>query len=113
MSKHVIEAKNSKHRCTVGWDRGMSTFFAIVIDVELEKQAEVETSRCIEPVVCWIGADRVGEVETVEALAERLSEYAEISEDVRETLRRDKANAEPPTEGQRRGQEFIEGARSV
>lgn len=111
MSRHTIPAKDANHRCTVGYDRGMSTFFAQVIDLKLEAEAATATDRCVEPVVFWIGADRVGEVETVEALAERLAEFAEISDEVREQLRRDRAACEPPTGPQRTAQQFIERER--
>lgn len=130
MSRHVIPAINPTHEVVVGWDKGMSTFFGTVTDPDLERRAsdagdrvaeavaagrtpdpEDEKLSMTETILLWVGASRVGEVQTVEELAGELAEYAEIPDEVREQLRRDRGQAGPPSAAQRAGQVFIEGAR--
>ena len=113
MSRHEIKPKNQAHTCTVGYDRGMKTFFAQVQDSTVERLADEAAARLadacdrgVKPdpadvraserssTIFWIGADSVGQIPTVELLAEQLSPYAELDAETVETLRRDQREAE-------------------
>lgn len=121
MSRHTIEAEEpGRYEIVVGYDPPLDSFFGQVIDREvharLERaQEEREQSyseaaaRGVKPetvedetaeedyFTLWVGTT-VGEVPTVEALAEALSRYAALTPEMRETLRRDREReAHPPT----------------
>ncbi len=127
MSRRIIPAKQPGHECVVGWDKGMSTFFAQVTDTELEERANAAAERVVEAegagrtpdpedeklsnaeaMLLWVGARRVGEIQTVEELAGLVAEYATIEPEVMEALRGDRATAGEPSASQRAGQRFIE-----
>jgi hypothetical protein len=127
MSRHTIPAREEQYSIVVGYDRGMSSFFGIVTDIEIERKADEAAERVTqaeinketpaaedlrlcdaEAVAYWIGAACVGEIRTVEDLAERMKAYAEIAPEMLETLRRDHEQAGEPSEAQRIGQRFIE-----
>lgn len=128
VSRHQIPALLTNHICIVGYDRGMKTFFATVEDNEIQRLAFEAADRVsdahnqhIEPsaddvemcereaLIFWIGADKVGQVPTVEALAEHLKPYAEISEEMLKTLRGDQQREEetPRSRFQLEMQQFI------
>lgn len=116
MSRHTIEAKEQgRYEIIVGYDPPLDSFFGQVIDREVRARLERERaysealSRGVEPetnddeaadedyFTLWTGTT-VGEVPTVEALAEALSRYAALTPEMRETLRRDREReAHPPT----------------
>jgi hypothetical protein len=115
MSRRQIPALNPKLICVVGYDRGMSTFFAQVEDPEIESAASAAADRVAEAyeahrepdaedvrlseresLLLWIGADCIGQVKTVEALAELLKDYAVIEPSMMETLRADREREEAP-----------------
>ena len=121
MSRHTIEAEEpGRYEIIVGYDPPLDSFFGQVIDRELRarleraheerEQAYSEAlSRGVEPetdedetadedyFTLWSGTS-VGEVPTVEALAEALSRYAVLTPEMREMLRRDREReAHPPT----------------
>ena len=129
MSRHEIKTRSEKHVCVVGYDHGMKTFFVQVKDAEVERLAEEAMVRIDEAcandrepdpgdyraadrdaMVLWAGAERVGEVPSVEVLAVLLKPYAEISDEMMETLRREQAEAEakPRTSHQINMLEFIQ-----
>lgn len=128
MSRHTVTPNNSNHSCVVGWDNGLNTFFATIIDKGVEREAVEATMRiekafeenkvpCIkdsytanrDSVVLWVGADRVGEVTSVEDLAGLLEPYAVLSPELLETLNNDRASALtlPRSDHQRQMQKFI------
>lgn len=127
MSRHQIPAINPAHVCTVGYDRGMKTFFAQVQDPEIERLADEAADRVAEDcdrhrlpdpadvaaserdsLVFWIGADTVGQVPTVAILVERLKPYAEIAPEMIETLRADQRSAEAqPRNGHERAMQQL------
>lgn len=128
MSRNSLTPKNKNHSVVVGWDNGMKSFFATVIDREVERLAEEATLRVEaafeeqrepsaadsqaanrDPVVFWIGAARIGEVQTVEELTRLLEPYADVSPEMAETLRGDRAREEqiPDTDHQRQMRRFI------
>lgn len=128
MSRHEIAAKHENHKCVVGYDRGMSSFFAQVEDREIEQLASDAAERVAdayaqhrEPsdadaeacernaMVFWIGADFIGQIPTVEMLVEQLRPYAEIAPAMVEQLRADQqaAEAQPSTGHQRAMQQFV------
>jgi hypothetical protein len=115
MSRREIVALNPNHLCVVGYDRGMSTFFCQVTDREIERRAEAAAERVaeayeagrepdagdlddsdLEALILWLGADQIGQVETVEELAGRLRDYALIGPEMLETLREDRQREEAP-----------------
>lgn len=126
MSRHIIPTRGPEFSCVVGYDRGMSTYFAIVTDIEIERKAEEATARVLaaetnsrtpeaedlklcdaEAVVLWVGAGRVAEIGTVFELAAKVSAYADIDGVMHERLRQDEREAGEPTEAQQIGQAFI------
>ncbi|HEY0171785.1 MAG TPA: hypothetical protein VGB98_12240 [Pyrinomonadaceae bacterium] len=126
MSRRKITGKNPNHECVVGWDTGMSTFFGMVTDAELEQRASAAGDRVaealgagrtpdpdderlsnVETILLWVGASRVGEIQTVEELAGLMEPFATVEADVLEALRADRATAGEPSASQRAGQEFI------
>jgi len=125
MSRHTIEAKEpGRYEIIVGYDPPLDSFFGQVIDREVRARLEREheergraygeaLSKGIEPeadvdetadedhFTLWAGTT-VGEVPTVEALAEALTPYAVLTPEMKETLRHDREHeAHPPTAYQR------------
>jgi hypothetical protein len=72
MSRHFIDAFDSSHVVTVGWDRPMNTFFAQVFDEDDRALLDVGGP-----------ADVVADVD---ALASLLALYADIDDDMLDTL---------------------------
>lgn len=131
MSRHTIEAEESgRYEIIVGYDPPLDSFFGQVIDREILARLEREQekreraygealSRGVEPetgedetadedyFALWVGTN-VGEVPTVEALAEALSQYAALTPEMQETLRRDREReAHPPTAFQQMMRDFL------
>lgn len=121
MSRHTIEAEEpGRYEIIVGYDPPLDSFFGQVIDREVRARLEREQeereraysealSKGIELetdedetadedyFALWTGTT-VGEVPTVEALAEALSRYATLTPEMRERLRCDREReAHPPT----------------
>lgn len=128
MSRRTIQAINANHTVAVGYDRGMKTFFAQVVDSEIERLATEAAERVAdahshrqEPtdadaeacernsMIFWIGADNIGQVPTVEQLASQLAPYAVIEPEMLDQLRADQQQAEarPRTPHERAAQAFI------
>jgi hypothetical protein len=76
MSRHDIPARDSKYTVVVGWDRPMRTYFAHVKDTTLDEDEEM---------VLWVGG-LFDEVKTVEALAEAIEGYADLTLGMAATL---------------------------
>ena len=119
MSRHTIEANEQwRYEIIVGYDPPLDSFFGQVIDREVrarheraqeerERAYSEALSRGVEPetndvetadedyFTLWTGTT-VGEVPTVEALAEALSRYAALTPEMRETLRRDREREAHP-----------------
>jgi hypothetical protein len=106
----------------------MTTFFARVEDTDIERIASDAAERVAdayahhrEPTdedaeacernatVFWIGADFIGQIPTVEMLAEQLKVYAEITPALIEQLHADQqaAEARPRTTHQQMMQQFV------
>lgn len=129
MSRHEIQPLNERHTVTVGYDRGMKTYFAQVIDTEIERLANEAADRVAddcangrapstadvkasekEAIIFWIGADKVNAIPTVEDLGRQLAPYAFIEPDMTETLREDQRRDEstPRTSHQNNMLDFIQ-----
>lgn len=128
MSRHEITAKDPNWTCVVGWDHGLETYFAQVRDEEVERAACEAAERIVEDcrstgranaadriaanrdsMIFWVGAECVREITTVEELAARLAPYAELSPEMRETLREDREREEatPRTDHQLKMLDFV------
>lgn len=81
MSRYVLQSKNPKLECVVGWDAPLQTFFGQVIDPKLEEEAQY---------LEWWGASwqEISEARELVPLMER---YAEISEEVLRQLEKEQA----------------------
>ena len=131
MSRHTIEAKEpGRYEIIVGYDPPLDSFFCQVTRREVRARIEREQeereraygkalSRGVEPeavedetadedyFALWTGTT-VGEVPTVEALAEALSPYAVLTQELQDTLRRDREReAHPPTAFQQMMRELL------
>jgi hypothetical protein len=134
MSRHTIEAgEPAAFEIVIGYDPPLDSFFAQVINREVRariERAQEERERAyrdaltrgVEPdadrdeaededyFTLWVGTT-VGEVQTVEDLAEALAPYAVISPEMRETLRRDREReAHPPTRYQQLMRSLLRGS---
>jgi hypothetical protein len=67
----------------VGWDNPLSTFFA-----QVERIQDADDPR--DPILLWIGS-LLGEVTRAEQLADPLAPYAELTPELIERLRADRA----------------------
>jgi hypothetical protein len=76
VSRHEIPARDTGHSVTVGWDRVRQTFFAVIEDSSRPTN---------EKIVGWAGGG-LKEIDTVEALAEGLKPYADLTEEMALTL---------------------------
>lgn len=133
MSRHTVEAREpERYEIVVGFDPPLDTFFGQVIDRETRATVEHRQERReqlyrdalasgVEPepdddestdedyFTLWVGTS-VGEVLTVEALADALAPFATLTPELRETLRNDCAReARPPTEHQLLIRSFLDG----
>lgn len=82
MSRHSIPARSLGYSVVVGWDPPLMTFFA---QVEEENPADED-----DAVVLWLGGqDR--EYTRPEDMIEPLAPYAELTPDMIEALRADRA----------------------
>lgn len=103
MSRHSIQAREpERFEIIVGYDAPLQTFFAQVIDLDMLARAENDESSVDEDYFAlWVGTSH-NEILTVEALANALAPYAYLTDEARETLRRDhEREAHPPTTHQR------------
>lgn len=81
------------YEVTVGWDDPLETYFAQVVDPNAED--EDDSMRL------WVGGEPKDKVTTVDALRERIYEYAMIPEDIAEKLYQDYVNRTEPSPLQR------------
>ena len=118
MSRHTIEAgEPGRYEIIAGYDPPLDSFFGQVIYREVRARIEraqdarewayrEALSKGVEPEMdededdyftLWVGTT-VGEVPTVERLAEALAPYAVLTPEMLETLRADREReAHPPT----------------
>lgn len=121
MSRHTIEAgEPGRYEIIVGYDPPLDSFFGQVIDREVRariERAQEEHERAYREALAsgvgpetneneaededyftlWVGTT-VGEVPTVDVLAEALAPYATLTPEMRETLRADRERqTHPPT----------------
>jgi hypothetical protein len=82
-SRRSIPARTPDLTVVVGWDNPLSTFFAQVDRVQ-------DADDPSEPVLLWIGS-QLGEVTQAEQLADPLAPYAELTPELIELLRADRA----------------------
>ena len=81
MSRHSIPAFDRRHEIIVGWDWGMGTFFAQVLDndaIEREDRFRV-----------WIGTS-FDEIQNPEALRQPIAAYGTLTDDLIACLRADR-----------------------
>jgi hypothetical protein len=79
MSQHILDALNPRHEVMIGWDRPLSNFFLIVLDLTV---AEDEEDREI----VWLGADRPATELDVDRVLKEACEWAVIPIDLRKKL---------------------------
>jgi hypothetical protein len=82
-SRRSIPARTPDLTVVVGWDNPLSTFFA-----QVERIQDDGGPR--DPVLLWIGG-QTGEVAQAEQLAGPLAPYAELTSELIERLRADRA----------------------
>ena len=99
MSRYRIPSKDKTHETYVGWDNPLQTYFAQVIDENVDK----------EWVIFWVGGVP-GEVSTVHSLEESLKEYADIPLDIKEKLQVDFNKRTEPTPLQKLGMKLFKEA---
>jgi hypothetical protein len=84
MSRHTIPARDPNLTIVVGWDNPLVTYFAQVARPEDPDREDDD------PILLWVGANP-REVITVEDLARHLAPYADLTPEVAEQLRQDRA----------------------
>lgn len=129
MSRHTVAALSSAHSCDLGFDPGLATFYAQIINRERKRIADEAGERLDEAIssnqpyseedaraadddaiILWVGTTP-GELQTVEALAEAIAPYVQLNAETRSTLGRDKEREyHPPTGLQRAMHTFINEA---
>jgi hypothetical protein len=82
MSRYTITALDPALTVAIGWDKPLSTFFAIVTDERINEDDD--------RVLLWIGTDNA-EIPRPEDLAASLAPYAVITAEDVATLRADRA----------------------
>ena len=82
-SRRSIPARAPDLTVVVGWDNPLSTFFA-----QVERIQEDDDRR--DPILLWIGSE-LGEIAQAEQLAGPLARYAELTPELIERLRADRA----------------------
>jgi hypothetical protein len=82
-SRRSIPARAPGLTVVVGWDNPLSTFFA-----QVERAQDDDDPR--DPILLWIGGG-FGEVAQAEHLAGPLAPYAELTSEIVEQLRADRA----------------------
>lgn len=116
MSQHIIDEKDHLHFIRLGFDPGLNTFYAQVVDRELHRLAEEAGARVdeaisrgrdcdpadasaadAETIIHWAGTTP-DEITSVEDLAHALQRYVKLSAELRARLLEDmKREAHPPT----------------
>ena len=90
MSRHEVNAfETGQFTVIVGWDNPLQTYFAQVWDAELKDEID---GGC----VFWVGT-HPGSVRSVRDLAQVMSVYALLPEDLATELEQEKAASKPPT----------------
>ncbi len=82
-SRRSIPAHAPDLTVVVGWDNPLSTFFA-----QVERNQDDDDPR--DPILLWIGSE-LGEIAQAEQLAGSLAPYAELTSELVEQLRADRA----------------------
>jgi len=82
-SRRSIPARTPDLTVIVGWDNPLSTFFAQVERIQDDLDPR-------DPILLWIGSE-FGEVAQAEQLAAPLAPYAELTSELVERLRADRA----------------------
>jgi hypothetical protein len=102
MSRHEIPAKNPAHKVIVGWDAGLSTYFAQVMKPSLHPRRAM--------VLLWIGTEP-GEIGAADSLRPPLARYADLPAEVLFRLVDDRLNADPPSPLQQQMQDLLRRGR--
>lgn len=80
MSRHLLDALDPELVVWVGWDPPLATFF-----LQVEPPGGVDG----DGLVCWLGTDW-GEIDDAAEVVARLSEWAEVPDDLVERLEWDR-----------------------
>ncbi|MDE1905785.1 MAG: hypothetical protein KGH75_04975 [Rhodospirillales bacterium] len=102
MSRYEFQGRDARHTIAVGWDNPLQTYFAQVSQPVEDEDEE-------DPIILWIGADRPGEILSVEDLASQLAPFADLAPELLAELRADRSEKinQPPTPAQQQAINFI------
>lgn len=100
MSRYRIAGVDANHDVAVGWDNPLQTFFAHVEDRTKDEE---------ESVVLMCGAKPGDDILTVEALQNRIREYAEIPANIKTKLQCDFENRTEPSPLQKMAKKMFGG----
>lgn len=100
MSRYYIDGMDVDHNVAVGWDNPLQTFFAHVEDRTKDEE---------ESVILMCGSKPGDDILTVEALQNRLREYAEIPTNIKTQLQRDFDNRTEPSPLQKLAKQMFGG----
>jgi hypothetical protein len=108
MSRYLIPAIQVEHRIVVGWDSPLASFFAEVIDLNVE--AAIERGECseedVDSTILWVGT-MLGEIPTLEQLQAEIAPFALLSTDIVEQLQSDYDQPWFPSPMQQSTRQFI------
>jgi hypothetical protein len=79
MSRYTFRGEDPRHTIVVGWDNPLLTYFAQVWDERSSEDYEPEL---------WVGC-KIGEIETVDELAEVVAAYGELPAEIVASLEQD------------------------
>jgi hypothetical protein len=98
MSRHPVQGFDPALELVLGWDQGLSTYFAQVADPRTPPEED--------HILFWIGV-APGAIPTVALLADLMQEYVTLSPEIQAQLQRDKDQAPPLTGLQTTMQGFL------
>ena len=82
MSRHELDALDPAHEVVVGWDPGLATFFAQVLDTAADEESDAYE-------MLWIGT-RFQEVLNPAAVITAVASFATVPADLLHQLARDR-----------------------
>ena len=86
MSRHELDALNPAHEVVVGWDPGLATFFAQVLDTAADEESDAYE-------VLWIGTG-FREVLNPATVVAAVAPFASVPADLPGQLARDRLGGE-------------------